>query len=122
MKTTIYFLIGHLVLGVSMPAAAQFAGKLATQGAFTSHGGQVTGGSANVLYGGAVPVARVGDPATCPLACGDEQPHVGGVIANGSSSVFVNGLPAAVSGVSQVPESCATSSVLSGVPNINVAP
>lgn len=56
----------------------------------TSHGGVITAGSPDVKSGG-VPVARVGDTATCPL-------HGSAPIIAGSSSVFANGLPVARQG------------------------
>jgi uncharacterized Zn-binding protein involved in type VI secretion len=50
-----------------------------------------------VLIGG-MPAWRVGsDFHTCPLSDGP-KPHVGGTVAVGSTTVFINGLPAARQG------------------------
>ena len=62
----------------------------------TSHGTPLSPGPgcATVLIGGQ-PAWRVGsDFHTCPLFNGP-QPHVGGVVAVGSTTVLVGGLPAA---------------------------
>jgi len=54
-------------------------------------------GSPNVLIGG-MPAWRAGpDIHTCPLSNGP-QPHVGGAVLVGSTTVFINGLPAARQG------------------------
>lgn len=61
----------------------------------TSHGTPLAPGpgSPNVLIGG-MPAWRVtADFHTCPLA--DPQPHVGGVVLVGSTTVLINNLPAA---------------------------
>jgi uncharacterized Zn-binding protein involved in type VI secretion len=68
-------------------------------GDMTSHGSPLTpatppGGSLNVFIGGR-PAWRAGvDLHLCPLVNG-VVPHVGGSVAVGSKSVFINGLPAA---------------------------
>ncbi|MBT1090319.1 PAAR domain-containing protein [Streptomyces sp. Tu102] len=68
----------------------------------TGHGTPLTpssppGGSVNVLIGGR-PAWRAGtDAHVCPLVSGTVA-HAGGVVAQGSTTVFVNGLPAARSG------------------------
>lgn len=50
-------------------------------------------GSQNVYIGG-LPAWRAGfDVHTCPMFNGP-QPHVGGSVVKGSSSVFINNLPA----------------------------
>lgn len=61
----------------------------------TSHGSPLAPGpgSPNVLIG-SKPAWRVGsDMHTCPLSDGP-KPHVGGVVAMGSTTVLINGLPA----------------------------
>lgn len=88
-------------------------------GAPTSHGGAVLQGSGNVLIGGA-PAARVGDFASCPLAC-PPSTHVGGFIVNGSATVLINGRAAARVG-SIVNESCATSTIASGLATVLIGP
>jgi len=75
-----------------MPPAARV-------GDMTSHGTPLSPGpgSANVLIEG-MPAWRVGsDLHSCPLANGT-VPHVGGVVAVGSSTVLINNLPAARQG------------------------
>jgi uncharacterized Zn-binding protein involved in type VI secretion len=75
-----------------MPLAARV-------GDMTSHGTPLAPGpgSFNVLIGG-MPAWRVGSDAhACPLVTG-VVPHVGGVVAVGSFTVFVNNLPAARQG------------------------
>jgi uncharacterized Zn-binding protein involved in type VI secretion len=65
----------------------------------TSHGTPLGPGpgSLNVLIGGQ-PAWRVGvDFHACPLFNGP-SPHVGGVVAVGSPTVLINGLPAARQG------------------------
>jgi uncharacterized Zn-binding protein involved in type VI secretion len=60
----------------------------------TSHGSPLVPGpgSPNVLIG-SKPAWRAGsDMHTCPLS--DPKPHVGGVVALGSATVMINGLPA----------------------------
>ncbi|HMK56398.1 MAG TPA: PAAR domain-containing protein [Dissulfurispiraceae bacterium] len=75
-----------------MPLAARV-------GDLTSHGTPLAPGpgSFNVLIGG-MPAWRVGsDMHTCPLFNGP-SPHVGGMVAIGSFTVFINSLPAARQG------------------------
>jgi len=72
-----------------MPPAARL-------GDTTSHGTPLGPGPGcpTVLIGG-MPAWRAGsDTHVCPLVNG-VQPHVGGVIAMGSTSVLIGGLPAA---------------------------
>lgn len=62
----------------------------------TAHGKPLSGGtgSPNVFIGGR-PAWRGGvDMHVCPLTSGP-VPHVGGVVADGSTSVLINGMPAA---------------------------
>ena len=62
----------------------------------TSHGTPLSPGPGmvNVLIGG-MPAWRVGsDTHTCPLVTGT-VPHLGGVVAVGSTTVLIGGLPAA---------------------------
>ena len=71
-----------------MPPAAR-------TGDLTSHGTPLGPGpgSANVLIGG-MPAWRAGsDVHTCPLLTGT-VPHVGGVVAMGSTTVLINNFPA----------------------------
>jgi uncharacterized Zn-binding protein involved in type VI secretion len=69
----------------------------------TSHGTPLSPGPgcATVLIGG-MPAWRAGsDTHTCPLSDGP-KPHVGGVVAVGSTTVMIGGLPAARMGDSVV--------------------
>lgn len=80
----------------------------------TSHGTPLGPGpgSTNVLIGG-MPVWRaVSDFHACPLSDGP-KPHGGGVVAVGSTSVLINGLPAARQG-DQVVEAGAPNSIVLG--------
>ena len=75
----------------------------ARTGDMTSHGTplSVGPGSADVRIGG-MSAWRAGvDMHTCPLVSGT-VPHVGGVVAVGSATVFINGVPAARQGDSIV--------------------
>ncbi len=75
-----------------MPMAARI-------GDITSHGTPLGPGpgSANVLIG-AMPAWRASmDFHACPLVTG-LVPHVGGVVAVGSTTVFINNVPAARQG------------------------
>ena len=77
-----------------MPAAARVND-------LTSHGGKPLGpgpGSANVMIGGqaawrAAIVPIMGDVHQCPLFSSN-VPHIGGVAMKGSTTVFINNLPA----------------------------
>jgi uncharacterized Zn-binding protein involved in type VI secretion len=64
----------------------------------TTHGGIILppAGPRTVMIGG-LPAARMGDQQACPMVDG-LKPHVGGVIAGGSTTVLINGLPAARAG------------------------
>ena len=65
----------------------------------TSHGTPLSPGpgSTNVLIGGQPAWRAAIDFHTCPLFTG-VVPHVGGVVAMGSTTVFINGMPAARQG------------------------
>lgn len=107
-----------LVVSAFIPLDAALAQSPAVNMfSFTSHGGQVALGSPNVFVGG-MPMSRVGDFASCPLQCSETQDHSGGEILNGSATVLVNGVPAAQAGVSVIQESCATSTISSGVSTV----
>jgi len=80
----------------------------------TSHGTPLSPGpgSVTVLIGGR-PAWRVGsDTHVCPLFDGP-KPHVGGVVALGSSTVLINSLPAARQG-DQVVEAGPPNAILLG--------
>lgn len=60
----------------------------------TAHGTPLVGtGSPNVLIGNRPAWRALADVHTCPLTSG-VVPHVGGTVANGSSSVLINKMPA----------------------------
>lgn len=86
----------------------------------TSHGGFVQGGSPNVVIGGVI-AARVGHPVSCALTCGPTVPHGGGPITTGSTTVFINGQPAARQG-STATEACATSTLVGGTSSVLIGP
>ncbi|ELZ79681.1 MULTISPECIES: PAAR domain-containing protein [Haloferax] len=80
----------------------------------TAHGKPLSGGtgSPNVLIGGK-PAWRAGmDMHVCPLVTGT-VPHVGGVVAKGSTSVLINGMPAVRMG-DKVIESGPPNTIISG--------
>ena len=65
----------------------------------TSHGTPLAPGpgSVNVFIGGLPAWRAAADFHACPLVTG-VVPHVGGVVALGSTTVFINSLPAARQG------------------------
>jgi uncharacterized Zn-binding protein involved in type VI secretion len=84
----------------------------------TSHGTPLGPGpgSTNVLIAG-MPAWRAGsDFHTCPLFNGP-QPHVGGTLAVGSTTVFINSLPAARQG-DQVVEAGPPNAIAMGEPTV----
>jgi uncharacterized Zn-binding protein involved in type VI secretion len=84
----------------------------------TSHGTPLGPGpgSVNVLIGGRPAWRAASDTHVCPLSDGP-KPHVGGVVAVGSTSVLINGLPAARQG-DQVVEASAPNAILLGEPTV----
>jgi len=68
-------------------------------GDMTSHGTPLGPGpgSNNVLIGGMPAWRATSDMHTCPLVTGT-VPHVGGVVAVGSTTVLINNMPAARQG------------------------
>lgn len=94
-----------------MPPAARV-------GDLTSHGTPLSPGpgSVNVLIGG-MPAWRAGaDFHTCPLVTG-VVPHVGGMIAMGSTTVLINNLPAARQG-DMITEGGPPNSIVMGCPTV----
>ena len=97
-----------------MPAAARM-------GDMTSHGTPLSPGpgSVNVLIGG-LPAWRAGsDMHVCPLFSGP-APHVGGIVAMGSPTVMINGLPAARQG-DMIVESGPPNTIVMGCPTVMIA-
>ena len=94
-----------------MPPAARV-------GDMTSHGTPLTAGpgSVDVLIGG-MPAWRAGtDFHTCPLVTG-VVPHVGGMIAMGSTPVLINNLPAARQG-DMIVEAGPPNTIVMGCPTV----
>ncbi len=96
-----------------MPAAARL-------GDLTSHGTPLGPGpgSPNVLIGGQPAWRAAADFHACPLVTG-LVPHVGGVVAMGSATVFINHLPAARQG-DQIVEGGPPNAIAMGLPTVNV--
>jgi uncharacterized Zn-binding protein involved in type VI secretion len=84
----------------------------------TSHGTPLSPGpgSINVLIGGKPAWRAVTDMHTCPLVT-VLVPHVGGVVALGSVTVFINNLPAARQG-DIVVEAGPPNAILLGEPTV----
>ena len=84
----------------------------------TSHGTPLGPGpgSVNVLIGGMPAWRATADFHTCPLITAN-IPHVGGVVAVGSSTVLINNLPAARQGDTIV-ESGPPNTIAMGCPTV----
>ena len=84
----------------------------------TSHGTPLAPGigSINVLIGNRPAWRATADFHACPLV-DVVKPHVGGVVAVGSTSVLINGLPAARQG-DQIVEAGAPNAILLGEPTV----
>jgi len=84
----------------------------------TSHGTPLSPGpgSTNVLIGNKPAWRATADFHTCPLFDGP-KPHVGGLVAVGSTTVLIGGLPAARQG-DQVVEASAPNSIVLGEPTV----
>ncbi len=97
-----------------MPPAARM-------GDATAHGTPLSPGpgSANVLIGSMPAWRATADMHTCPLVTA-LVPHVGGVVAMGSPTVLINGLPAARQG-DIITESGPPNSIVMGCPTVIIA-
>lgn len=84
----------------------------------TSHGTPLAPGpgSPNVLIGGKPAWRATSDFHACPLSDGP-KPHVGGVVAVGSITVLIGGLPAARQG-DQIIEAGAPNAIVLGEPTV----
>ena len=120
MKNVLRILLACLTVSYCISSASIENGV--RQGSSASIFCWVAAGSENVNLVG-TPMARVGDPILCSegVVCPDEVSQVFGTISIGSSSVRINGIPAAVSGVSEV-ETCLGTLPVSGWPFVDVAP
>ena len=96
-----------------MPLAARV-------GDMTSHGTPLGPGpgSLNVLIGSMPAWRATADFHTCPLVSGT-VPHVGGVIAVGSTTVLINNLPAARQG-DMIVEGGPSNSIVMGCPTVMI--
>jgi uncharacterized Zn-binding protein involved in type VI secretion len=94
-----------------MPPAARL-------GDLTSHGTPLAPGpgSPTVLIGGAPAWCAETDTHVCPLVNG-VQPHVGGIVAMGSLTVMIDGLPAARMGDTIV-EAGGPNAIAEGCPTV----
>lgn len=94
-----------------MPPAARV-------GDATSHGTPLSPGpgSANVLIAGMPAWRATADFHACPLVSG-VVPHVGGVVAMGSTTVLINNLPAARQG-DMIVEAGPPNSLVMGCPTV----
>ncbi|HKJ69036.1 MAG TPA: PAAR domain-containing protein [bacterium] len=94
-----------------MPMAARMGDQ-------TSHGTPLSPGpgSVNVLIGGKPAWRATADFHTCPLVT-VLVPHVGGVVAMGSTTVLINNLPAARQG-DMITESGPPNSIVLGEPTV----
>jgi uncharacterized Zn-binding protein involved in type VI secretion len=92
----------------------------ARAGDMTSHGTPLNPalGSTNVWIGGQRAWRATSDVHQCPLTTGT-VPHVGGVVVNGSTKVFINKLPAARQG-DIIPESGPSNSITGGFPKVQI--
>jgi len=83
----------------------------------TAHGTPLSGpGSPDVLIGGQPAWRAVTDVHPCPLVTG-VVPHVSGTVVAGSSSVLINGFPAARQGDTIV-ESGPPNTIVAGCPTV----
>jgi uncharacterized Zn-binding protein involved in type VI secretion len=87
-------------------------------GDMTAHGTSLAPGpgSTNVLIGGMPAWRATADFHNCPLVTGT-VPHVGGVVAMGSTTVLINNLPAARQG-DIITESGPPNSIVMGCPTV----
>ena len=86
----------------------------------TSHGTPLAPGPGcqTVLIGGQPAWRVAGDFHACPLA-DSANPHVGGAVAVGSSSVMIGGLPAARQGDAII-ESAGPNVIAGGAPAVHI--
>jgi uncharacterized Zn-binding protein involved in type VI secretion len=85
----------------------------------TSHGTPLPGpGFPTVLIGGQPAWRATSDTHICPLSDGP-KPHGGGVVAIGSLTVMIGGLPAARQG-DLVVEASAPNAIVTGAPTVMI--
>jgi uncharacterized Zn-binding protein involved in type VI secretion len=97
-----------------MPLAARVGDQ-------TAHGTPLAPGpgSANVLIGGMPAWRATSDFHTCPLVTGT-VPHVGGMVAMGSTTVLINSLPAARQGDVIAESGGPPNSIVMGCPTVMI--
>jgi uncharacterized Zn-binding protein involved in type VI secretion len=95
-----------------MPLAARVGDQ-------TAHGTPLAPGpgSTNVLIGGMPAWRATADFHTCPLVTGT-VPHVGGMVAMGSTTVLINNLPAARQGDIIAESGGPPNSIVMGCPTV----
>jgi uncharacterized Zn-binding protein involved in type VI secretion len=95
-----------------MPLAARVGDQ-------TAHGTPLAPGpgSTNVLIGGLPAWRATADFHTCPLVTGT-VPHVGGMVAMGSTTVLINNLPAARQGDIIAESGGPPNSIVMGCPTV----
>ena len=95
-----------------MPLAARVGDQ-------TAHGTPLAPGpgSTNVLIGGTPAWRATADFHTCPLVTGT-VPHVGGMVAMGSTTVLINNLPAARQGDMIAESGGPPNSIVMGCPTV----
>ena len=83
----------------------------------TAHGPPLTGAGSSTVFIGGVPAWRATvDVHACPLATGT-VPHVGGTVAVGSTTVLIDGAPAARQGDTVV-ENGPPNTIAAGCPTV----
>lgn len=83
----------------------------------TSHGTPLTGSASGTVLIGGLPAWRaLQDTHTCPLAT--PQPHGAGVVTPGSTSVIIDGAPAARQGDSVVEAAGGPNAIVAGCPTV----
>lgn len=85
----------------------------------TAHGTPLTGAGSPDVFVGKLPAWRTTDVHTCPLVTGPGVPHVGGIVQAGSTSVLINGVPAARQG-DVIVEAGPPNSIAAGCPTVNI--
>lgn len=84
----------------------------------TRHGTPLSGGGSPNVFVGGLPAFRASkDVHFCPLTTSGGDPHVGGIVEEGSRTVFVNGAPAARQG-DTIPENGPTNAIDEGEPSV----
>lgn len=85
----------------------------------TSHGSPLTPGpgSMNVMIGGKPAWRAMMDFSACPVA---PPPHVGGTVMKGSTSVFINKMPAARMGDKVIEGGGPPNPIVTGCPTVMI--